>query len=65
MNPVKATIANTRKFVSNHKVAFVIVATAAVTTAVVTTSMRGDIKELNEFLEEKNLTNEFYNWTEA
>jgi hypothetical protein len=63
MNPAKKAIARAQEFVSDHKTAITIVATATATAAVcakLTKSLRdGYVETVTEFLAEKNLTDEF------
>lgn len=60
MNPIKKTVAAAKEFVQDHKVAIAITATAVVTTTVLLKLRSADIKNLNEFLDERGLTDEFY-----
>jgi len=53
---MKNKIARTRKFVSDHRVAIAVVATASVGIAL---QMR-NAREWNEFLKEHNLFDEYY-----
>ena len=64
VNAVKKTVVRTKEFVSDHKVVISVVATATATTAACIAMNRGAVKQWNEFLAERGLTNEFYN-TEA
>lgn len=63
MNPVKKTIAATKEFVSDHKVAIAVVTTAAITVAVVRKMQVSGLKEAYEFIEAKGLNDDFLNST--
>jgi len=60
MNPVKKAAARVQEFVSDHKVAIAVTTTAVVTTAVMIRVNRGAVRQWNDFLAERGLTNEFY-----
>ena len=54
---LKETAVSTKNFVKKHRVAIAIVGTTAVWT---TLHYRYNVKELNEFLKEHNLFDEYY-----
>lgn len=60
MNPKNVAL-SAKNFVTNHKVAIAVVTTAAVTTAMCVKMQRGAIAQVNEFLTEKGLYEEFQN----
>ncbi len=61
MNAAKKALSRTKNFVTDHKVAIAIVTTAAATTAVCVKFQHGAIREVNNFLTEKGLYEEFHN----
>lgn len=64
MNPAKRVLARTQQFVSNHKVAIAVVASTAVTAAACLKLNKRNINQMNEFLTEKGLFDEFWNTPE-
>lgn len=60
MDRVKNALINTKEFVSDHKVAITAIVTATVTTAVMIRVHRGAVESWNSFLDEKDLTTEYY-----
>jgi len=61
MNAAKKTLAVTKKFVTDHKVALTAITTATATAAVFVKKQKDAIREVNEFLAEKGLYEEFQN----
>lgn len=63
MNPIKKAATNVKTFVSDHKTAIAIVATATATTAVCIVATKfvkdGYVETVNDFLTEKGLLDEF------
>lgn len=60
MNPAKKFVARTQQFVTDHKVAIAITATATVTTGAFVKVVRGIVSERDEFLTENGLLEKFY-----
>jgi hypothetical protein len=60
MNPIKKTVARAKEFVSDHKIAIAVTATAVVTTTAFVAVIQRNQAEMNEFLTEHNLIDEFY-----
>lgn len=64
MNHAKRALSRTQKFVSDHKVAISVTATAVVTATACLALNRRNLKVMNEFLTEKGLLEEFWNTPE-
>lgn len=62
MNFAKKTLTRTKQFVVEHKVPIAIVTTAATTIAVMSKVTAGALNTHLEFLDEKNLTDEYLQW---
>lgn len=64
MNPAKIVAVRTKNFVAKHKVAVAVIATTTTTTTVVVMEkLRGGaLREVHEFLDERNLSEDFTNW---
>lgn len=59
---MKKTLTATKNFVVKHKVAFAVTATAIVTTIAVAKITDGALNSHVDFLEEKDLTQDYLNW---
>lgn len=62
MNRAKLALSRTTNFVADHRVALAVIITAAVTTVVALKITEGGVKDRDEFLAEKGLSDEYINW---
>jgi hypothetical protein len=61
-NAVKKTAAATKNFVVKHKLAIAVTVTAAATVVVMDKLRGGALRDHVEFLEERNLSDDYVNW---